>query len=91
MSENPSELLSLCKEHNCYPDIWNLYYWSNWLSPLVIKKRFDAAFFIAALENRPTSIRASSEVVNVEVLCTLNKISILTNFMLRFHGIITTC
>lgn len=66
VSENPSELLNLCKEYNCYPDIWSLYYWSNWLSPLVIKRRFDTAFFVAALENKPTSIRANSEVVNVE-------------------------
>lgn len=84
MSENPSELLSLCKEYNCYPDIWSLYYWSNWLSPLVIKRRFDTAFFVAALENRPTSIRASSEVVNVEVLYSVKQIILFISFILKF-------
>ncbi|XP_026486584.2 acyl-coenzyme A diphosphatase NUDT19-like [Vanessa tameamea] len=66
VSENPSELLNLCKEYNCYPDIWNLHYWSNWLSPVLLPKRFDTAFFIAALENKPTHIKANSEVHKVE-------------------------
>ncbi|CAH2102155.1 unnamed protein product [Euphydryas editha] len=66
VSDNPLELLNLCKEHNCYPDIWNLYYWSNWLSPAYLPKRFDTAFFIAAIEKKPTDIKASSEVVKVE-------------------------
>lgn len=66
VSDNPSELLNLCKEHNCYPDIWNLFYWSNWLSPAHLPKRFDTAFFIAAIENKPSNIKANSEVVKVE-------------------------
>lgn len=66
ISKNPEEWYTFCKEHQCYPDIWSLYYWSNWLTPIHLPKRFDTAFFIAALENKPKTIGSSSEVVDVE-------------------------
>ncbi|KAH9628396.1 hypothetical protein HF086_015926 [Spodoptera exigua] len=68
ISKNPEELITLCEENQCYPDIWSLYYWSNWLSPITLPKRFDTAFFIAAIENKPDCLRNSSEVVQVEWL-----------------------
>ncbi|XP_013175778.1 PREDICTED: nucleoside diphosphate-linked moiety X motif 19, mitochondrial-like [Papilio xuthus] len=67
VSKNPADLLTLCKEYKCYPDIWALQYWSNWLTPVNQPKRFDTAFFVTALENKP-SINSNSEVVNVKWL-----------------------
>ncbi|XP_038207640.1 nucleoside diphosphate-linked moiety X motif 19 isoform X2 [Zerene cesonia] len=66
ISENPSELLNLCEAYNCYPDIWSLHYWSNWLSPATVPKRFDTAFFVTAIEDKITDIKSNSEVVKVE-------------------------
>ncbi|XP_032527904.2 acyl-coenzyme A diphosphatase NUDT19-like [Danaus plexippus] len=66
LNKDPLDFLVLCKEHNCYPDIFGLHYWSNWLSPTHLPRRFDTAFFLAALENKPSDIKANSEVVKVE-------------------------
>ncbi|KAJ0182308.1 hypothetical protein K1T71_001677 [Dendrolimus kikuchii] len=63
--KNPEELLNLCKEYSCYPDIWSLHFWSNWLTPSHLPKRFNTAFFVAALETKP-NIRTNSEVAKFE-------------------------
>ncbi|KAJ8735822.1 hypothetical protein PYW07_007442 [Mythimna separata] len=68
VAKDPGDWITLCEEHQCYPDIWSLHLWSNWLTPLTIPKRFDTAFFVTALENKPKSIGSSSEVVSVEWL-----------------------
>ncbi|CAG4977473.1 unnamed protein product [Parnassius apollo] len=68
VSNNPADLLVLCKEYNCYPDIWSLHYWSNWLTPTNLPKRFDTAFFLAALESKPLHVKNNVEVVNVKWL-----------------------
>lgn len=67
VSKNPLELLNLCKEYNCYPDIWSLHYWSNWLSPITLPKRFDTAFYVAAIKDKPKNIYSSNEVLKAEV------------------------
>lgn len=66
MSKDPSKLLILCKELQCYPAIWSLHYWSNWLGPASMKSRFDAAFYITALNTRPV-VTENSEVAKIEV------------------------
>ncbi|XP_050682001.1 acyl-coenzyme A diphosphatase NUDT19 isoform X2 [Leptidea sinapis] len=68
VSREPLEFLNLCKAYNCYPDIWSLHYWSNWLSPVFLPKRFDTAFFVAALEDKPeiVGVEDSQEVAKVE-------------------------
>ncbi|XP_072939879.1 acyl-coenzyme A diphosphatase NUDT19-like [Epargyreus clarus] len=66
VTKDPQELFSLCKEYNCYPDIWSLHHWSNWLTPARVPKRFETAFFITALERKPEGIESSPEVVKTE-------------------------
>ncbi|KAL4716962.1 hypothetical protein ACJJTC_012773 [Scirpophaga incertulas] len=66
VSSNPEELLNLCKELKCYPDIFSLYYWSNWLTPKEYPKRFDTAFFLALVENHSSFITKTSEVTAVQ-------------------------
>ncbi|XP_048489218.1 acyl-coenzyme A diphosphatase NUDT19 [Plutella xylostella] len=66
VSKNPEELFNLCQELNCYPDIWSLHYWSNWLTPSTLKKRFDTAFFICALKDQVVDVTGSNEVSSIE-------------------------
>ncbi|XP_075976488.1 acyl-coenzyme A diphosphatase NUDT19 [Anticarsia gemmatalis] len=68
VEKNPDDWLVLCEEHKCYPDIWSLSYWSNWLTPVTFKRRFNTAFFIAGLEQKPANITSSSEVADIEWL-----------------------
>uniref|UniRef100_A0AAG5CVK9 Nudix hydrolase domain-containing protein n=1 Tax=Anopheles atroparvus TaxID=41427 RepID=A0AAG5CVK9_ANOAO len=44
----------LCAELGETPDLWGLYEWSTWITPThFFKKRFETAFFLAALNNIP--------------------------------------
>ena len=47
--DNPSDFITMCKHFDISPDIWSLYEWSDWLTPLHLKtkSRFDTIFFIA--------------------------------------------
>lgn len=66
VSKDPSKLLTLCKKVECYPAIWSLNYWNNWLSPAFMKSRFDTAFYITTLDAKP-AVKENSEVAKVEV------------------------
>lgn len=66
ISDNPERLLNLCKEYNCYPDIWALYYWSHWLTPCHFNRRFDTVFFVTTLNNKPDNLKSSKEVTKVQ-------------------------
>ncbi|KAH9515499.1 Nucleoside diphosphate-linked moiety X motif 19, mitochondrial [Bulinus truncatus] len=50
---DPSQFLPMCKELEIVPDIWSLYEWSNWLTPVMKGSRFDTAFFICCVEEAP--------------------------------------
>ncbi|CAL1532321.1 unnamed protein product [Lymnaea stagnalis] len=50
---DPSQFLVMCKELKMVPDIWSLYEWSNWLTPLLRGSRFDTAFFICCVDEAP--------------------------------------
>ena len=47
--DNPSDFIMMCKHFDISPDIWSLYEWSDWLTPLHLKtkSRFDTIFYIA--------------------------------------------
>ena len=62
VKRDPAEFLNLCKSLDVLPDIWSIYDWSNWLTPTEEKTtqskgtqgtRFDAAFYISCLKERP--------------------------------------
>lgn len=49
-----SNFLAFCESQNVLPDLWNVYEWSTWLTPTFFrKKRFETAFFIVALNEKP--------------------------------------
>ncbi|KAL3860560.1 hypothetical protein ACJMK2_010673 [Sinanodonta woodiana] len=69
------EFIRMCRELEIVPDVWALYEWSNWLTPVLpgvaansnegIKKvhRFDTAFFICVLDHRPEAAHDDKETV----------------------------
>lgn len=58
------EFINFCENFNCYPDVNNLYLWSNWLTPKSKSKRFDTLFFIVLLSETPASLADKHEIDN---------------------------
>ncbi|XP_012142752.1 acyl-coenzyme A diphosphatase NUDT19 isoform X1 [Megachile rotundata] len=58
-----TEFYSLCENFNCYPDLWALYEWSNWLTPTYYTgRRFDTVFYLACLPNNVNSAIEATEI-----------------------------
>jgi len=51
VQKNASNFINLCNENNCYPDVGALHLWSNWLTPPLLKTKFDTKFFLAFIES----------------------------------------
>jgi len=62
VQEDANEFISLCRHFGCYPDIWSLQEWSNWLTPSDYTKRFNTIFFLATLDQMPTVASSSNEI-----------------------------
>jgi hypothetical protein len=60
-------LMSFYDQHDLVPDISKLYEWSVWLTPTYASKRYEAAFFILALENIPPVYSEVNEVQSFSV------------------------
>lgn len=69
VQKNACNFISLCQQNSCYPDVGALYLWSNWLSPPMLKTKFDTKFFIAFIESRvdasPDGIETSQISVSI--------------------------
>ncbi|KAG8307895.1 acyl-coenzyme A diphosphatase NUDT19-like [Homalodisca vitripennis] len=63
--DDPFQFLALCEHFNCYPDVENLYLWSNWLTPSHMTERFDAVFFFTNM-NHLTLYRGSPDYKEIE-------------------------
>ncbi|XP_013105034.2 acyl-coenzyme A diphosphatase NUDT19 [Stomoxys calcitrans] len=59
-----TQFLKLCETLEIIPDLWNLYEWSNWLTPATLKKRFDTVFFVIAIQKMPHLIKEKHEVTD---------------------------
>jgi len=66
--KNGENFRRLCEEVNMVPDVWSLYEWSNWLTPIRLNaqrplskdvkrtpRRFDTMFYVAMLDTMPTA------------------------------------
>ncbi|KAM0726153.1 Acyl-coenzyme A diphosphatase NUDT19 [Formica fusca] len=63
---NATEFLTLCKKLECYPDLWALHEWRNWLTPTTMPvKRFNTIFYLACM---PLIPYAEYEAVEMEDL-----------------------
>ena len=67
VQEDANEFISLCRHFECYPDIWSLQEWSNWLTPSVYTKRFNTIFFLTTLDQMPTAASSSNEINELKV------------------------
>ncbi|XP_033330288.2 acyl-coenzyme A diphosphatase NUDT19 isoform X1 [Megalopta genalis] len=58
-----TEFYSLCQNFGCYPDLWSLYEWSNWLTPTCYRSsRFDTVFYMACMQEPPETVCEASEI-----------------------------
>ena len=66
---DPHEFINLFEELDCLPNIWNLYEWSNWLTPSDFKpRRYDTMFYIYCCKDGiPVPIACTKEVEYVQV------------------------
>uniref|UniRef100_K7G2E0 Nudix hydrolase 19 n=1 Tax=Pelodiscus sinensis TaxID=13735 RepID=K7G2E0_PELSI len=57
MQRDPACFLQLCRDLRCVPNIWALHEWGNWLTPVLRAgrggRRYDTAFYLCCLEERP--------------------------------------
>lgn len=60
------EFYTLCENFNCYPDLWSLYEWSNWLTPTVFSERYDTAFYLACVSTVPQTICEVKEIEDLK-------------------------
>ncbi|XP_076471974.1 acyl-coenzyme A diphosphatase NUDT19-like isoform X2 [Babylonia areolata] len=54
----------MCQKLEVVPDVWSLHEWSNWLTPCGLKQRFDTAFFICCLQDKPNVAEDEWETVH---------------------------
>ncbi|XP_054165331.1 acyl-coenzyme A diphosphatase NUDT19-like isoform X2 [Oppia nitens] len=67
VAKNPDAFLDLCLQTGLCPDLWSLYEWCNWLTPISVgHRRFDAIFYICCLENEPKVVLDNSEVISLK-------------------------
>ncbi|KAL5021312.1 hypothetical protein ScPMuIL_000467 [Solemya velum] len=68
VDNDANEFLNMCRELSIVPNVWSLYEWSNWLTPVpsgskTSGRRFDTAFFICVLDNIPTAVHDAKETI----------------------------
>ena len=59
VSQNASEFLTMCQQLSVVPNIWLLYEWANWMTPVLNRvegpsarpKRFDTLFYMCILHD----------------------------------------
>ena len=68
VSTNAQDFCQLCEEYNVVPNLWALYEWINWLTPVTQKvgkkpwpKRFDTMFYMCCLDRPLEGAEACSE------------------------------
>ncbi|KOC66509.1 Nucleoside diphosphate-linked moiety X motif 19, mitochondrial [Habropoda laboriosa] len=61
------EFYTLCENFKCYPDLWSLYEWSNWLTPTYfVGRRFNAVFYFACVPVVPQTICEVTEMEDIK-------------------------
>lgn len=62
-----TEFYRMCKDCGCYPNIWVLHEWSNWLTPSWLPKRFDTIFYMACMQSQPLAEVEKKEMEDLTV------------------------
>ena len=67
MRDDPGQFLGMCKSLNVIPDVWSLFEWSCWLTPLNLvgqtKRRFDTLFYIHFLADDNVTVQLDNQEV----------------------------
>lgn len=73
VDNDASQFIAMCKELNLLPDIWSLYEWSNWLTPILpgqhgqtTARRYDTAFYLCVLDYTPNAEHCAKETTELE-------------------------
>lgn len=66
VDKDAGEFLRMCQELQMVPDVWSLYEWSNWLTPLRSTRRFDTSFFICCIQGQPHVSEDAGETVHAQ-------------------------
>lgn len=64
VQKNAGQMMQLCLELDCCPDVWGLHEWSIWLTPAQLKPRFETLFFLCTLNEKPNLYYSPDEVSN---------------------------
>ncbi|XP_024945312.1 nucleoside diphosphate-linked moiety X motif 19 isoform X2 [Cephus cinctus] len=61
-----TEFYKLCEGLQCYPDLWALHEWNNWLTPTFYTgKRYNTIFFLACMPMLPQTKIESTEMEDI--------------------------
>ncbi|XP_076325362.1 acyl-coenzyme A diphosphatase NUDT19-like isoform X3 [Tachypleus tridentatus] len=64
LHKSPQIFLELCLELKVCPDVWSLFEWSNWLTPISVgHRRYDTMFYICCINKDPDIILNDNEVI----------------------------
>lgn len=63
--KNPYKFIELCSHFEILPDLWSLYEWSNWVTPLSIPAKFNTVFFTAIFQKKPPTVADNNEISQV--------------------------
>ncbi|KAK2576096.1 hypothetical protein KPH14_007431 [Odynerus spinipes] len=64
--DDATEFYTMCEKLKCYPDLWSLHEWSNWLTPTYYTRRYDTIFYLACMPHVPYSNYETSEMEGME-------------------------
>jgi nucleoside diphosphate-linked moiety X motif protein 19 len=67
VDKDAGEFLRMCQELRMVPDVWSLYEWSNWLTPMKSTRRFDTSFFLCCTKDKPHVADDAKETVHSQV------------------------
>ncbi|XP_037959769.1 nucleoside diphosphate-linked moiety X motif 19-like [Teleopsis dalmanni] len=56
------QFIQLCKKLQVVPDLWCLYEWSVWRSPMTSPRKFDTVFYFVGLDQLPNLLLEPTEV-----------------------------
>lgn len=63
------QFIQLCDQLKMVPNVWSLYEWSNWLTPISVgHRRFDTMFYVCCFEQKPPVFVDNAE-VTTPIVC----------------------
>lgn len=72
VDNDAEQFIHMCLELKVVPDVWSLYEWSNWLTPVGLTgegergRRYDTAFFMCVLDYIPHAVQDNKETTELE-------------------------